>query len=143
MPSRERLILELLDETVRARRRRLYITRGLGTRLLGLKTVDAKLDRNVRALAVFGEDTLQACSARLDETGHPQDRDALVHLRAACAVQMRDPAARDRHLACLPSSAQALTSSRRSHASNRSGSRSVGSWRQARTRVSWTASWAR
>jgi hypothetical protein len=87
MPSREKLIDELLDETVRARRRRLNVTRALDVRLLGLKTVDSKIDRNIRALAVFGSDALDAAVQKLAGLTHAPAVDALVHVMAACAVQ--------------------------------------------------------
>ena len=87
MPSREKLIDELLDETVRARRRRLNITRALDVRLLGLKTVDSKLDRNIRALAVFGSAALDAASQKLAGLTHAPTVDALVHVIAACGAQ--------------------------------------------------------
>jgi hypothetical protein len=87
MPSREKLIHDLLEETVRARRRRLNITSSLDVRLLGLKTVDSKLDRNIRALAVFGVDALDAAVQQLAESTHAPTVDALVHVIAACSVQ--------------------------------------------------------
>jgi hypothetical protein len=88
MPSSEKLIHELLEETVRARRRRLNITHDMEVRLLGLKTVDSKMDRNIRALAVFGDDALKAAIKQLTESTHAATVDALVHVIAACAVQM-------------------------------------------------------
>lgn len=87
MPSRETLIDALLDETVRARRRRLNVTRALDVRFLGLKTVDSKLDRNIRALAVFGDDALHAATQKLAGLTHAPTVDALVHVLAACAAQ--------------------------------------------------------
>jgi hypothetical protein len=99
MPSRWSLLQELLDESVRARRRRLRITTQREARLLALGTVDAKLERNLRAMAVFQEEALEVCSAHLAGCHHPQEIDALVHATAACAVQLRDPTARDRRLA--------------------------------------------
>ena len=87
MPSRAKLIDELLDETVRARRRRLNVTGTADVRLLGLKTVDFKIDRNIRALAIFDGDSLNAGVDQLTRTTHPPTVDALVHVLAACAVQ--------------------------------------------------------
>jgi hypothetical protein len=87
MPSREKLIHELLEETIRARRRRLNITSSLDVRLLGLKTVDSKLDRNIRALSIFGEDAIDAAVQQLVGLTHEPTADALVHIIAACAVQ--------------------------------------------------------
>jgi len=87
MPSRAKLIDELLDETVRARRRRLNVTGSPHVRLLGLKTVDFKIDRNIRALAVFDSDSLDAGVNQLTQMTHAPAVDALVHVVAACAVQ--------------------------------------------------------
>lgn len=87
MPSQGKLIEELLDETVRARRRRLNVIQSQDARLLALKTVDAKLDRNIRALAVLGMDALDAAAQRLRTLTHAPTIDALVHVMAACAVQ--------------------------------------------------------
>ncbi|RZJ14158.1 MAG: hypothetical protein EON50_07110 [Acidovorax sp.] len=87
MPSRAKLIDELLDETVRARRRRLNVTGTSDVRLLGLKTVDFKIDRNIRALAIFHSDSLDAGVNQLTRMTHAPTVHALVHVVAACAVQ--------------------------------------------------------
>ncbi len=88
MPSRDQLIAELLEETVRARRRRLHITGTMDFRLLALQTVDRKIDRNVRALSVFGQATLDAIEKEISSCVHGPVLDALVHIAAACCMEM-------------------------------------------------------
>ncbi len=88
MPSRDQLIAELLEESVRARRRRLHITGTMDFRLLALQTVDRKIDRNVRALSVFGKYTLEALDKELSACTPGPALDALVHVAAACSVEM-------------------------------------------------------
>lgn len=88
MPSRDQLIAELLEETVRARRRRLHITGTMDFRLLALQTVDRKIDRNLRALSVFGQATLDALDGELSACAPGPALDALVHVAAACSTEM-------------------------------------------------------
>lgn len=95
MPSRDQLIAELLEETVRARRRRLHITGTMDFRLLALQTVDRKIDRNVRALSVFGQHTLEALDRELSACVPGPALDALVHVAAACSMEMHGHARAD------------------------------------------------
>lgn len=95
MPSRDQLIAELLEETVRARRRRLHITGTMDFRLLALQTVDRKIDRNVRALSVFGDTTLEALDRELSACVPGPALDALVHVAAACSMEMHGHARAD------------------------------------------------
>lgn len=95
MPSRDQLIAELLEETVRARRRRLHITGTMDFRLLALQTVDRKIDRNVRALSVFGQHTLEALDNELSACAPGPALDALVHVAAACGMEMHGHARAD------------------------------------------------
>ena len=95
MPSRDQLIAELLEETVRARRRRLHITGTMDFRLLALQTVDRKIDRNVRALSVFGQYTLEALDKELSACTPGPVLDALVHVAAACSMEMHGHARAD------------------------------------------------
>lgn len=95
MPSRDQLIAELLEETVRARRRRLHITGTMDFRLLALQTVDRKIDRNVRALSVFGQHTLEALDNGLSACTPGPALDALVHVAAACSMEMHGHARAD------------------------------------------------
>lgn len=89
MPSAHQLIAELIDESIRARQRRLHVTGSTECTLYALKAVDAKLDNNIRALASFGSDALTACEARVDASQGVR-RDAAVHLHCAVAVQSAD-----------------------------------------------------
>ncbi|WP_237711483.1 hypothetical protein [Paracidovorax oryzae] len=57
-------------------------------RLLALQTVDRKIDRNVRALSVFGKYTLEALDKELSACTPGPALDALVHVAAACSVEM-------------------------------------------------------
>lgn len=91
MPRREQLIAELLEDTARARRRRLHITGAMDFRLLALQTVDDKIDRNLRALSVFGQDALQAAEQAIAASDHAPTTNALIHVAAACAVQTAAP----------------------------------------------------
>lgn len=97
MPSAQQLIGELLDESLRARLRRLHVTGRTECTLYALKAVDAKLDRNVLALASFGDDALNALEAKVNESQGPM-RDAAVHLLCAVATQMPAGSARDQAL---------------------------------------------
>lgn len=98
MPCRESLITELLEDTARARRRRLHITAAMDFRLLALQTVDDKIDRNLRALSVFGQDAIQAAEQAIAASDHAPTTDALIHVAAACAVQAATPQADDEML---------------------------------------------
>ena len=98
MPSAQNLIDELLDESIRARQRRVHITSSTEATLYALKAVDAKLDENLRALASFGIGTLAICEQRLDQASSAE-RDAAVHLLCAVAVQL--PASKQRDEAIL------------------------------------------
>lgn len=99
MPSAQDLIRELLDESVRARRRRLWLSSTRDCTLYALKPVDATLDRNIQALASFGPEALQACNQKIKASaGSRADEDAAVHLLCAVAVQLPDGDQRNRDL---------------------------------------------
>lgn len=94
MPSASQLIQELLAQTVRARQRRLFMTAADRTTLQALCSVDDMVDRNVRALSVFGSDAVDAAFRGLKATQQPAEQDAYVHVLCATVVQMPDGAER-------------------------------------------------
>lgn len=94
MPSAQDLISELLDESIRARQRRVHITSNTEATLYALKAVDAKFDDNLRALASFGFGTLEQCEQRL-RAANATEKDAAVHVLCALAVQLPASTQRD------------------------------------------------
>lgn len=98
MTTSNQLMTELIDESIRARRRRLTLTRTHDYTLNALRAVDAQLDRNVQALASLGMETLDACDAKIRaSSGQTDEETAGVHLLCAVAVQM--PPGKDRDTA--------------------------------------------
>lgn len=95
MPSAQTLIDELLSETIRAYRRRSLMTGGNQYNLHALSTVDSCIERNIRALAILGEQSLRSCEAAIKCAKHPQEIEALVHISISCVLQIRTKTAND------------------------------------------------
>lgn len=86
MPDSHQLIAQLVEETLRARVRRLHMASQNTCTLQALRVVDGRIDRNLQALALFGRVSLQAVAAH--ESGDdPRWRAAAVHLGCALWLQ--------------------------------------------------------
>lgn len=98
MPTASQLIQDLLAQTVRARQRRLFMTAADRTTLQALCSVDDMIDRNIRALSVFGTEAVDAAFRGFKATQQPAEQNAFVHVLCAIVVQMPDGPKRARML---------------------------------------------
>ena len=104
LPPLDGLLDNMLDEAMRARRRRVMVADNPAMNLTALRVTDETLDRLVRTAAMYGQEAAQQMDIRIDSlTGDAQA--AAVFLRIALAVQVHEPTLAElaaRHLGAFP-----------------------------------------
>lgn len=89
LPPLDGLLDNILDEAIRARRRRVTVADNPAMNLTALRVTDSTLDRLVRSAAMYGHDAAQQLEARIGSLrGDAQE--AAVFLRIALAVQAQE-----------------------------------------------------
>lgn len=90
LPPISGMLDELVDQAVRARRRRVMAADQPGQTLAALQVSDDTLDRCVTALRIYGDDAAHALNDRLQH-GSESEREAAAFVRLALAVQRSEP----------------------------------------------------